>query len=84
MVCMLLDAVCVARGPAGQREVETQLAQLQSARGETEKLRQASEGTIAELRQALQQERDRGATVSEELASLRSVARSPSATLHWR
>ena len=62
---------------AAQRELEVQRAQQQSARGESEKLKQASESMIAELRQALQQERDRVATAAEELASLRAAAAQP-------
>ncbi|HEV2513299.1 hypothetical protein [Bosea sp. (in: a-proteobacteria)] len=64
---------------AAQREAEAQLAQLQTARGEAEKFKQASESTISDLRQALQQERDRAVTAAEELASLRAATVQPAA-----
>ncbi|MGE7472443.1 hypothetical protein ACQKLX_23610 [Bosea sp. NPDC003192] len=64
---------------AAQREAEAQLAQLQTARGEAEKFKQASESTISDLRQALQQEHDRAVTAAEELASLRVAPVQPAA-----
>jgi hypothetical protein len=56
-----------------QREIEVQAVQLRKVSNEADQLRHASEGTIVELRQTLQQERDRAATLAQELASLRPV-----------
>lgn len=56
---------------AAQREIEAQAVQLRKAGNEADQLRRASESTIVELQQRLQQERDRAAATARELASLR-------------
>lgn len=57
-----------------QREIEAQTARLDKARIEAEQLKQASETVIADLRQALRQERDRAAAATQELVSLRAAS----------
>lgn len=64
---------------AAQRELETRTAQLSRTRDEAGRLGQASEATITDLRQVLQQERDRAATMAQELVSLRAAAARPAA-----
>lgn len=58
---------------AAQREIETQAVQLRKASNEANQLGRASESTIVDLRQTLQQERDRAATLAQELALLRPL-----------
>jgi hypothetical protein len=66
---------------AAQREIEAQTVQRDKARGEAGQLRQASETVIADLRQALGQERDRAATATQELVSLRAASAQPAAAV---
>jgi hypothetical protein len=54
-----------------RRDIETQAAQSQKAVDEATQQKQAAEATIAELRQSLQQERDRTEAMSRDLASVR-------------
>ena len=63
-------AAALASELAGtRREIETQAAQSQKAVDAATKQKQAAEGTIAELRQSLQQERDRTEAMARDLAS---------------
>ncbi|PZR90216.1 MAG: hypothetical protein DI537_19470, partial [Stutzerimonas stutzeri] len=62
---------------AAQRELEARTAQLSKARDEAGRLGQASDAAITDLRQLLQQERDRAATMAQELASLRPAPARP-------
>lgn len=66
-------AALAAELSAAQREVEAQAVQLRKASNEADQLRRASEGTIVELQQTLQQERARAAAMAQELASLRPL-----------
>jgi chemotaxis protein histidine kinase CheA len=50
-----------------QREIETQAAQLRKATEETGQFKQATEKTMAELRESLQQARDRTAAMARDL-----------------
>jgi hypothetical protein len=54
-----------------KRENETQAAQLRKASEEIGQLKQASERVMADLRQSLQQERDRAEVVAREVESAR-------------
>jgi hypothetical protein len=54
-----------------QREIETQAAQLRKAGDEAGQLKQAAEGAMAELRQPLQQERDRTEAMARDLEAVR-------------
>ena len=54
-----------------QRAIETREAQSQKAVDEATQQKQAAEATIAELRQSLQQERDRTEAMARDLASVR-------------
>jgi hypothetical protein len=56
---------------AAQREIEVQAAQLRRASEETGQLKQATESATAELRQSLQQERDRAEAMARDLESAR-------------
>jgi len=56
---------------AAQREIETQAAQLRKASEEPGKLRQVSESSMTDLRQSLQQERDRTEAMARDIASAR-------------
>ena len=64
-------AAALASELAGtQREIETQAAQSQKAVDEAMKQKQAAEATVAELRQSLQQERDKTEAMARDLASV--------------
>jgi hypothetical protein len=54
-----------------QREIETQAAQSRKAGYEAGQLKQAAEGAMAELRQPLQQERDRTEAMARDLEAVR-------------
>ena len=54
-----------------QREIEVKAAQLRQASEETEQLKQATESATAELRQSLQQERDRAEAMARDLEAAR-------------
>ena len=56
---------------AAQREIEVQAAQLRRVSEETGQLKQATESATAELRQSLQQERDRAEAMARDLESAR-------------
>ena len=65
-------AAALASELAGtRREVETQAAQLKTADRAATQQRQAAERTIAELRQSLQQERDKIGAMARDLAPSR-------------
>lgn len=66
-------AALAAELSAAQRGIEAQAVQLRTASNEAGQLRGASESTIVELQQSLQQERDRAAAMAQELASLRAL-----------
>jgi hypothetical protein len=63
---------------AARRDVETQTALTAKAGDEAARLKRATESGSAELRQSLQQERDRAARLERDLALARSNAPSPS------
>ena len=64
-------AAALASELAGtQREIETRTAQSQKAADEAVKQKQAAEATVAELRQSLQQERDKTSAMARDLASM--------------
>jgi hypothetical protein len=54
-----------------QREIETQAALLRKANDETKQLKLATESAMAELRQSLQQERDKTEAMARDLESTR-------------
>src|SRR5258708_7466111 len=54
-----------------RREIETQVALLRKAGDEAVQFKQAAESAMAELRQSLQQERDRAEALASELAMAR-------------
>ena len=65
-------AAALASELAGtQREIETQAAQSQKAVDEALQQKQAAEAAIAELRESLQQERDRTEAMARDLATVR-------------
>src|SRR6185437_14289076 len=57
---------------AARRDVETQTALTAKASDEATQLKQAAEKGSAELKQSLQQEQDKAATLAEELAKARA------------
>jgi hypothetical protein len=64
-------AVLASELATARREIETQAALLRKASDETGQLKRAAESATAELRQSLQQERDRAAAMERDLASAR-------------
>ncbi len=54
-----------------RREIETEAASLRKASDETVQFKQAAESAMAELRQSLQQERDRTEAIARDLKSAR-------------
>jgi predicted RNase H-like nuclease (RuvC/YqgF family) len=67
-------AAALASELAGaRREIETQAAQSQKAVDVATKQKQAAESTIAELRQSLEQQRDRTEAMARDLATVRST-----------
>jgi hypothetical protein len=65
------DAALASELATAQREIETQAAQLQKAVDEALQQKEAAEGTVAELQQSLQQERDRTEAMARDLATVR-------------
>jgi hypothetical protein len=64
--------IALARDLAtAQREIEVKTAQLRQAGEETAQIKRATEGVTAELRQSLQQERDRAEATARNLDSAR-------------
>jgi septal ring factor EnvC (AmiA/AmiB activator) len=63
---------------AARRDVETQTALATKARAEASQLKKTGDAGTAELRQSLQQERERAAQLERDLALARSKAPSPS------
>lgn len=57
-----------------QRDFQAQAEQLRKAQDGISQLRQATDATIAELRQALQQERDRAAAMAQEVSVRPGIA----------
>ncbi|MBR1266086.1 hypothetical protein JQ629_01025 [Bradyrhizobium sp. AUGA SZCCT0222] len=57
-----------------QREIETQAAQLRKAGDEAAQVKRTAEHAMAELRQSLQQERERAAAMARDLESARRTS----------
>ncbi|MBR1187298.1 hypothetical protein [Bradyrhizobium sp. AUGA SZCCT0160] len=57
-----------------QREIESQAAQLRKAGDEAAQVKRTAEHTMAELRQSLQQERERAAAMARDLESARRTS----------
>jgi len=78
------SAALVGELTTAQREIETQAAQLKASE-ETGKLRQVSESSMTDLRQSLQQERDRTEAMARDIESARrtiDVRVTPEATVN--
>jgi hypothetical protein len=64
-------AVLASELATARREIETQIALLREARNEAVQFKPAAESAMAELRQSLQQERDKTEAMARDLESVR-------------